>query len=995
LLLLASVADAAAPARATADAWRMSESAKGAAVDAPFDVPEQAVSTPPAANLIPATAPSLAPMGSLRPFNEQDYALAFQVFLGAGDLQRAFLVAQRAVRSVPGDWAWRRRLATVSMWVQRPDVAAQQWLALLEQGDHSAETVAKVIELAPLINQPLVALQAWAYFARQNKLTPAQWQDIYALYETAAEPVKGAQFFEAQFKQTGDPLLLDYAARLAEYAGEDARAERLYTQRADLPPFSLDSVLRAVIFQIGQDRLQSALALLKAHQTQVPEDAAEFWRLLGEVAWQLRDYDAASLGYERYARLNSAVAADWSRLVFLVRREHPAQAADLALQAYRRFAVVDQLLLALDIYAELGDLPAQARIFAALGGQAEVLAAQSTRFLLLRAQFYQKQKKIDLAWADLKRALKMTPRDPELILNSLWLLIDANRVAELPGLLTSHAAMALTEQRLWPAFAAANQLLERHRDAVHWYGKMIAAKIDDPLMLLNYADALERINQTGVADRVRRHAWLQLKSGVKDPAALLKPGQKTDQVLALARLSLLDRPGDPGMALVRQLVSGLRGVPQAQQNEQTLSLVLGWVIAKEQFANAQSWLWRSYARQTQREAPLWGQAQTALQLEDTRTMNKLLQENADALPIYNRYDMAYALGHVGQAQSVAFQGMSVQDDEPLYDRYRQHVPLQANYVQLESSGAHGSQLNDHGWHVETRLSPTPRTQLLLRAASMGQGSDDPVLAALAAPTQRQINAELLWQGEHGQTSLQLFGQDELSAVTGLHLGETYQWGDRLSLQAQLDYRAPSLISEPMAVAGYENSLSGSLDYALGRREYLRLAPRVSRYYTQFGDGLGSGQALELEAGYRFKLEYPDWRARIYANRQNFSAAAGLDAQAQARLPVAVQTAIANGAVDPVSYFIADSTTTWGACLSMGDNIGGQSLQTTYSRAWRPFLDTCVNHNTSTGSGFSGAVGVAGSVTGEDHLRLQWESSDSSTSGGASSNTLSVRYRHYF
>jgi len=969
--------------------------APGTAIEAPFDVSDKRASALSGLKSKAGGGAPVSSVGSLRAFNDQDYALAFDALLGAGDLQQAFLIAQKAVQSVPGDRAWRLRLAKVSVWVQRPEVAAEQWLSLFQQGDHSAETVAKVIQLAPLIDQPLAALKAWGFYALQNQPTPAQWQGIYDLYEMAVQPVQGSVFFEAQFKRTQNVLLLDYAARLAERAGDDRRAQQLYLQRAELLPFSLDSVLRAVVFQIRQDRLDSALALLKAHQPQVPADAVDYWRMLGEVAWELRDYAAASQGYDHYARSTSAVAADWSRLVFLVRRQHPEQAADLAMQAYQRFGAIDQLLLALGVYAELGDLPSQARIFASLGDQAKALAGQSTPFLVLRAQFYQKQKKTDLALADMTRALKMAPRDPELVLTSLWLLIDANQADELPTFLRAHAGMAATDATLWPAYAAANQLLERHRVAVQWYRKMIAAKSDDPLMLLNYADALERTGQTGMADRVRRHAWLGLKSSVKDPATLLRPGQKSEQLLALARLSLTNQPGDPGMALVRQLVSQLRGVPKAQQDEQMLSLVLGWPILKEQYGNAQSWMWRNYARQVQRDAPLWAQAQTALQLEDTQTMDKLLAQHANALPIYNRYDMAFALGHVQQAQDIAFQGMTTQDDEALYDRYRQHVPLQANYVQVESSVGHGSELNDHGLHVETRLAITPTLQLVLAGSRMQQGSDDPVLDALASSSDRQASAELLWQSKHGQSSLRLYGHHELADVNGWHVGQTYQWGERLSLEANLDYHAPSLISEPMQVAGYENSLSGTVSYNIGRREYVTIAPRFSRYYTQFGDGLGSGQALELEAGYRFKLEYPDWRVRVYANRQNFAAAASLDEQARARLPLAVRNAMTDGDIDPVAYFIPASSTSWGTCLSMGENLGGQSLQTTYTRAWRPFMDVCLNQDDVAGSSVSGVLGVAGSVTGEDHLRLQLESSDSRTTGGTRTNTLSVRYRHYF
>ena len=115
-----------------------------------------AVAAETALPLPPPPVNSNSPLGAetLRSFDPQDFELAYQVLLGAGDLKRAFLVAQRAVQAVPGDRQWRRKLAQVSEWTQRPDVAAQQWLALFDQGDRSVDTVQAVIRLAPQADQP-------------------------------------------------------------------------------------------------------------------------------------------------------------------------------------------------------------------------------------------------------------------------------------------------------------------------------------------------------------------------------------------------------------------------------------------------------------------------------------------------------------------------------------------------------------------------------------------------------------------------------------------------------------------------------------------------------------------------------------------------------------------------------------------------------------------------------------------------------------------------
>ena len=945
------------------------------------------------AQAAPPVAAQVTGTESLKPFDPQDFALAYDVLLGAGDLQRAFLVAQRAVQVLPNDRQWRRRLAQVSDWTQRPEVAAQQWLALFTHGDRATDTLQAVIRLAPLADQPLLALQAWAELAKRQPLTDVQWLDVFGLYEMAAEPLKGAQFFETQFALIKNPNLLEFAGRLAENAGDDDRAQRLYSQRANMAPFSMDVMLRAVVLLIRRDKMQDALAMLQAHQHQVPAQAIEYWRLLGQVAWEARAYGVAKSAYAQYAGQPGATLADWSRLIFLVRQDHPAQAADLALQAYKRFGSVEQLLLSLGIYAELGDMAAQARVHAELGGPVADVLAKETRFLMMRAQFYQRQKKSELAWADYRQALKQVPKETEVVLASLWFLIDAQRVESLPAFMRTYVGLATDNPEFWQAYAAASQVLEKHRDAVVWYARAAAKNASDPLMLLNYADALERTSQLGMADRMRRHAWLLLKQKYPQPQ-WLPAAVQSPELLALARLQLMDQPGDPGMALVRQWVSQMRGLPDAPATEQTAVLVLGWAIVKEQFNNARTWMWRRYARQSQLAPPLWGDSQTALQLQETQTMDRLLTRHGDALPIYNRYDTARELGHVQQAIDIAFKGMLQQDDEPLYDRYRQHVPAQANYVQLGWGVEHQGGLNNHGLRFETRLVISPKLHLTLSGSRQQQAGADPVLQALTPATDRLASVQARWLGERGETSVTIARRDELDGLMSFRLQQTVQLGGRLNLEAGVDARTESTVSLPMQVAGYENSLYGAANYTLGKREYVRIAPRYSRYYTQFGDELGSGRLLDLEFGYRIRTEYPDWRLRAFLTRQLFSRSSVLSSASQARLP-GLQEAVSNETIDLLTYFIPESSTTWGACWGMGENLAGQNLQTTYSRAWRPFFDLCLNHNTVSGNGRTGTLGLAGSVTGEDHLLLQLQKNGGTQPGSSPTNSLAVRYRRYF
>jgi hypothetical protein len=262
-----------------------------------------------------------------------------------------------------------------------------------------------------------------------------------------------------------------------------------------------------------------------------------------------------------------------------------------------------------------------------------------------------------------------------------------------------------------------------------------------------------------------------------------------------------------------------------------------------------------------------------------------------------------------------------------------------------------------------------------------------------------MGAQLNWLGSRGTTSLTVSRRNELDALTSVRLQQSYQLGGRLNLVAGLDVKHESTVSLPMQVAGYENDLHASMTYTLGKREYLRIAPRASRYYSQFGDDLGSGNFFDMEFGYRIRTEYPDWRLRGYVTRQMFDVGSGMSSQSVAKLPETAQAAIAdalaNNSIDPVHYFVPQSNTSWGGCWGMGENLAGQNLQTTYTRAWRPFFDLCVNHNTLSGSGMSGSLGIAGSVSGEDHVFIELRSSDGSQPGNLSTNALAVRYRRYF
>jgi tetratricopeptide (TPR) repeat protein len=1024
---------------------------------APAPPPEPALPAPPAA--APQAAPrsgdhgaasraaAIADQEELLPFNQEDFSLAFDIFVGAGDLKRGFRVAEKAVQSVPEDLEWRLKLARVAEWTQRPLVAFAQREYLFRRGDRSDETLTALLRLAPVAPNLDTVLAVWEVKADRGPLTPKQWDDLQQLFDAAARPRQGSQYFEAQYRKRRDPELLSRAGLLAENAGDDERAYRLYAERLELAPFRVDLALRAAIYLLRNDRNREAFALMQKHRGAVPADAVDFWRILGNTAWELAEHAAAEEAYRKFLGSGKPQAADFSRLINLVRQRHPGEAARLAVEVYRRFGNIDYLVLALNIHGDARDIAGQGRVFAGLSDAERTGAEQDLRFIVLRAQYYQLAGKPELAWDDFRAALGRGVTDSSVTVPALWFLIETQRSAELTALLQRLAPLAQEDAAYWMPYAAAYHALDRYREAIYWYRKEIARGPEDTLTLLNYADCLDRYQLTGMADRVRQHAWLALNEKTRGlgPDERKAPFDANPELLAFVRLAIQNRPGDPALAIVRDVAAQLRGLPAVGASDrETRTLILSWAVSAGQFENARAWMWLRYARSAaarvaaqqefdpagaaaraagageaamqtagtsdaamqtssdgvpdpRGEPPLWGQAQTALQLNDTQGMDRMLTRRASGLPIYNRYDIAYALEHWQQALDIAFRGMEKNPvDEDLHDRFRQHAPLHTSYVQaMFTRDAYGdldsrSQQVEAGWWMFRKL--------LVRVGytRVVQSSANEDIGPLIPSTDRLGSLRLRWiRNNDATTSLDLFRRSEAAALNGWRLAQTLRVDHRISLDGAIEQRGSTTESIPLRVAGYANNLRAGLTWTIGKREYLRVGAGLDRYYTQFNDYLGRARRFDLDAGYRIRTEYPDWKVRVFIARQLVTRDGSVGADTVARLPQSIRDQVASGDLEATRYFLPDGSTTLGVCFGAGENLAGANLQETYTRAWRPFYEACKQDNSLNGSGYIATLGMAGSLIGPDHLSLRFDISRGGSGAGALARTLALRYRYYF
>jgi len=931
-----------------------------------------------------------------------DFPLAFDALVGAGDLAGALLVAQKAVRIWPRDIAWRRRLIQVAQWSAHPEIAAQQWSALFLDGDRSQETLDGILNTAELLPDPALALKAWAFKVRASVPTDAQWSAIYNLYEENAQPVQGADFFEAQYARIAQPLLLELAARLAQNAGDDARALRLSLQRCALQPIPTPFVLRTAELLVRAERQTQALELLRQQAPEVSRDDVAFWRAMSVLGWALHADSDALQALQHYVYADTSTPNDWTHLIDLLGKgqttastqtEQLARLATLAQQAYERFHTSEQYLEALQIDADLGALQAQSELLAHMDDAARAMLEQDTRFLLLRSHFYELRQQPDRAREDVLRAEALAPDNPEVVLAGIWLRLNQSRTDELPLLLKRNAVRARKDRAFWLAYASASMVLDRPRHAAAWYRKVLQDDRNNVLVLLDYADVLQRLGSAGMAARVRRHAWMLASQRFPLGAT---PSAATG-FLDTLRLSLLDAPGDPALrkiaALLRQPDTLAQSGPEVAGEIQVL--ILGWALAQEQQLQARAWIWNQYLHQAPSAPPLWARANIALALDDTRSMQQMLAHDAQALTIDNRSAMALALGDAAHAQSIDFTGLqALGNDDAAHQRLSENIAANTYYIQAlgVSADLGGAQISSSA--VQARVVATPRWELVLGWLQENQGSPDPQLDTLGASNASLASVDARWNTPRSTGEASVYARSEaLGDRTAAHLANDWPLTQQLSVQLGLDYQVDSDLSVPMQLAGYEHGVTSGLKWQWSSRDDFQLTPKYQQYYTQYGDYLGDGQIVEAQWGHRFRTAYPDWNARVFVIRSDLSASGSISAGSQSQLPASLQSDIAAG-LDPVGYFIPPSNTLSGACIGMGQNMGEKHAHNAYQRALRPFGEFCTSNSDVYGTGYSSILGVAGALEGEDYFLLEWQNSSAFDNAGDETRQFSVLYRHY-
>lgn len=970
-----------------------------------------------AARWLRQAVPLDAPAGQLaQTLSAPRLELAWQVLLAAGDLRGAVRLADAALAKQPGNRAWAERRAQVLEWSGQPDAAMQQWIALL-RAQFSRHALDELHRLALALYSSRGMDEYWELRAAHGTLTAAEWLQYAQALEVRGHPERAVRILrQAAVKE---PAVLPALAWLLGNLGEvDASlstyAEALRRGTLDLRA-SIDyatALLRAGRFEQAQQVLEATQHLrssvdcgaapssttpVEGRATAAPpcSDAAlraAHQGLLGDLAWDRGAQHSAESAYRSIwddsALRDRIKPYQLQRLVILTQKLQGETAALRLLP--QAWAQAPSEALGLLWLRALVHAPTPQGIDAwqraVLGSQAGAALRDQPQMYAARAQVWRALGRTDLALADLRTALRLSPDDADDQIALLWMEIDANA---LDALRQDMARYARSLQRLpdgLDVLSAAAQTLGENAAALRYAKQLYPRKKTDALWLLNFGDLLAQAGDDRRAQAADDQAWALLQQPRTPAAPGEPPEQGLDDLLARLRLSHGRLDGAGQQALLAQLRSKLRGGSlTGEQTLQANAAIADWLLRLDTDSAARWWLARRVLTPAARQSIA---LQMALRDHDRETVDRLLRQGAarHLLP-QDRPEAERVAGKPLTALAAAERVLETaaergQDGPALQALARQTAERQLALAHRATTTLEHRQIDDvvrQGPVLRLSLQLGGQWRLQVQASRETLRSEAPAALAGVPATWNDAQIGAQWQGERAQLGVTLTHNIAVGTLDGWRIDAAAQLPSDVRAELQAEHNAVADESGPLQIAGGRDRLQLRLSRDLGRA-WASVSTAVMAYDTRRGDPLGHGASTQFELGLWFRREQPDLSVKLLGYSTHFSANADPPLPSYAAL-------VPGGAAPNARFFIPAGDDAIG--LGFGFNIAHSDA---YTRRWMPYAEVDVLQSRRLGLTNNLNLGVHGPVLGPDRLSLSYQRQQN-VSG--LNRQWSVQYRLWF
>lgn len=973
----------------------------------------------------PVNAPSVQ--------RSEDYESAFGAFIGSKLLDEAEALAERALAEHMDVLIWAPRLAQVAQWNNHPEKALKHWLQYAQASGNQGAW-ATVLKLALQLDDNLALLLALREQADRAPSDLEIQDELVRMYEKLGRPESAMSYLKARARGTlRQPMLERYAA-VAERSGHDAEA--LATYKTLLTEYPVNSLyaMHVASLHYEQGDLDDALAALRQVTGKADDrpETAPYWSLYGELARLTNNKSEAALAYKHLLATGGADAEDLDTMTYFY-EGHPIDAGRIAEMSYRKEGSRQALEAALTFYTQAQAWPRVQKMLGELTHEQRVIFERSVRLLSARAEYHLRTGQWRAALDDYQDAVRLPEAGDEARIAYLWALVDVGTDDALRMAVQAWRPISLANSNYWGAFAAAQMRLSNPAEAVQYLRLQYRQSAKDPLWLMALADAEEAAGHDGVAWKHRREAYSILENkaaamqrtqgATASTSTSASASERFDLRAARIALSQTFANGDvsrdllvhllrqqkrspQSIALANSLLANTAGLPSVEEvmgrlataqtaadgnervlNEATKSVVLAWAVSGEHNELARAWLAHEYANRLLQ--PTDAAATLAIVADDKAEMGRLLEvRGGSGIPVEARILALNRTGQTSAAETLAFEAaQGAPENDAINELMAETLLKDRPALGVDVIWSDLKPLRYVQTTVAGGLKLTGRLGLKFEAIQRNQRSTDGADMPWVPSFDREYSLALHDTTIDHDLALKVGYRDAMASFVPISLSGEFNRQGPLTFSAMLGVNQFTDLSPQLQVGAVQDVIRLGMEWNPESRWFLRAAVDANRLYSQNSSFqnrtyIGRGIHMDADLGYRFRFAYPDWSVRLTWVRGTYRAS---DHTVGSMAPL-----FPDNKIPLASELIPQNFTQYGLMVGLGS-----ADKATYYRAWRPFMDAGMVHDSHDGWGPQIALGIGGPIVGRD--RLQFHVLYEQAAQGSSERTMQVglSYRMMF
>lgn len=909
------------------------------------------------------------------PYVHAYYDRSYQVFVGAGNLERAQQVIEHALYWRPNDKLWWQRYAEVCGWQGDARGALRGWEKVAGlSGDGSGWE--KVRTLANASYNHRLSLQASKQLLQASPRDGALIDEIATRYELLGEPQRGLAFMSQWQKRYPSKAVLLAMQHLAVNAGDDRKGlayYREYMRRYGVNE-SMAEQSALLAWRLGErEQAQKTLAQERAALPYSPKLES----LQAAIAVSMGDNEEAMSSFETLIDHDDESEEDLRLYIVLARYFRPDRVADLMNRAWLRSSRPDLAMSVLYRFGDQGDWQAVDDFIQTLTPEQYQTLKAAPSFLAFQAQALMRRGQSRKAMVLLRQALDLAPNNQALQREWLWLLIASGDDTALGYSLAHWEVLLRDDPRNIGVLAAAHGALDDAETALRY-------QIDATPQFSSLAsewqsqwNAAQALMSAGKEDQ----AWPLLYSLWRKLAQLTPTAAQRHAFLNMQlTLSRYFESGDASLVRAQRVALG----ENAQQGSLTerSEWLAQWAAGQDEGELAQAW-YLTQQRQAWQQGIEMSPSSTlayAMLQDDYDSIARILTSSGGALSASERLQAQVMLDQPHLAAATFAHLQQGAPEQTGHNNLQEALLLPAETsteVEVRRQRMGALMIDQRG--VEQSFAVSDATTLVLAAQQRGFSSNDDALLLIDDSEQR-VAVDLAHRHKRWSQQVALASRDLLgysSTMADVEIG--YSGKSNVSLNWRYQWQMPADESSLLQLGGSRTGQQMSVNWAPASSWQLGLGWSGYDYNDLDAKKLGSGAIVNVQQTWRPWLSRLSSGVRVRYTDAQFDQQRDSMAAIKALLPTGVGSTPL-----PQDY----QETAIELLLGQPDvHIRPHRLH-----AW---AELGYSDNSLSVSGFNGRLGVEGPLIGRDAWRFFVERKANNGGSDEDGYLIGLQYKIYY